>query len=278
MGDDVQLIDEFSYAVETDSLPRVLAIRAIEVMGGQPYLKRLYHEYQAQNLPYEQFWDSAVQLLKLDVHMHGESIQQIPKTGRLVVVANHPYGVLDGIVICWLIAQVRPDFRILINSALCRIPEIEAHVLPISYDPAPETLRANLASRKQARLHLEEGGVLIVFPAGAVSATPRPFARKAVDLDWGTLTGQLVRRTKSPVLPLYFAGQNSQLFQLAYYISPIVRVALIFREVYRRIGKPFHGVVGKIIEFDELEKHLPPQNLVQHLRGRVMALQEKLPF
>ena len=110
--------------------------------------------------------------------------ESIPKTGPLVVVANHPYGVLDGIAICWLVAQVRKDFKILINNVLCRAPEMAAHTLPVDFDATPEALQTNLTSRKQARQTLDAGGVVIVFPAGAISTTPRLLARRAEEVDW----------------------------------------------------------------------------------------------
>ena len=102
-----------------------------------------------------------------------------PQSGPLVVVANHPYGVLDGIAICWLVAQRRKDFKILINSVLCRAREMTDHVLPIDFEPTPQALETNLQSRKLARTHLETGGVVIVFPSGGIATTPKLFSREA---------------------------------------------------------------------------------------------------
>ena len=147
------LIDEFSYASEAHSLPRQLAIRAIELCSGQPYLKRLYRAYQAENLPHTQFWQEVIRRLDLTVELSGADMADMPQTGPLVVVANHPYGVLDGIVICWLVSQIRPDFKILINNVLCRAPEMANHVLPVDFDETPQALQTNLASRKQAKEH-----------------------------------------------------------------------------------------------------------------------------
>ena len=160
------LIDEFSFASPEYSLPRILAIRAIELASGQPRLKRLYRGYQAENLPHSAFWNEAVRLLNLDMRLYGSGFDKIPETGPLVVVANHPYGVLDGIAICWLVAQKRQDFKILINNVLCRAPEIEPHVLPVDFTESPEALATNLSARKQAREILDAGGTVIVFPAG----------------------------------------------------------------------------------------------------------------
>ena len=271
------LIDEFSYASEAHSLPRQLAIRTVELCTGQPYLKRLYRAYQAENLPHSHFWQEVITRLDLTVDLSGADMADMPKTGPLVVVANHPYGVLDGIVICWLVAQIRPDFKILINNVLCRAPEMAAHVLPVDFDETPEALQTNLTSRKQAKEHLDAGGALIVFPSGAISTTPRFFARQAEEIEWAPLVGQLIRKTRAQVLPIYFEGQNSLLFQMASHVSYAMRAALIFHEVRRRVGSRFRGVIGAPLPYTALEPHLPPKNLAAHLQAHVAALRQNLP-
>ena len=271
------LIDEFSYASKGNSLPRNLTIRAVELISGQPQLKRIYTDYQAENLPHDRFWQEVIERLHLDVRLHGEAPAHIPKTGPLVVVANHPYGVLDGIAICWLVAQIRQDFKILINNVLCRAPEMKEHVLPVDFDETPEALETNLASRQQARHLLQAGGVVIVFPAGAISTTPRFMARRAQEIAWAPLVAQLIRKTKADVLPVYFDGQNSLLFQLASHVSYAMRVALIFREVRRRMGSRLDMVIGQTLPYAQLHGHLPPKNLAHYLQNHVDALRRFLP-
>jgi putative hemolysin len=213
----------------------------------------------------------------LDVQFSGAPLSEIPKTGPLVVVANHPYGVLDGIAICWLVSQVRRDFKILINNVLCRAPEMAAHVLPVDFDETREALATNLASRKAARHQLEAGGVVIVFPSGAISTTPRFFSRKAQEFDWAPLIGQLIRKSRAQVLPVYFEGQNSPLFQMASHISATLRIALIFHEVRRRMGAPLRAVIGAPLSFEMLEAQLPPKNLAHFLQNHVDGLRQFLP-
>jgi len=272
-----RLIDEFSYASKTHSLGRILAIRAVESLSGQPFLKKLYRDYQSENLPPESFWGEVIARLKLDLRLHAGSLDNVPQNGPLVVVANHPYGVLDGIVICWLVAQKRKDFKILINSVLCRAREMTDHVLPVDFEPTQAALATNLQSRKLARQHLQEGGVVIVFPSGGIATTPHMFARQAAEEPWAPLVGQLVRRTKASVLPVYFDGQNSALFQWASHISYAMRVALIFHEVRRRIGSPLDMVIGDVLDFDALAPHLPPKKLAHYLQNHVYDLARFLP-
>ena len=270
------LIDEFSYASPDDPLPRKLGIRCVELLTGQPYLKRPYRDFQSTGLPHSKFFDEAVDRLDLRVNWHGFPLNQIPSDGPLIFVANHPYGVLDGIVICLLAARTRGDFKILINSVLCRAPELNDYVLPVDFELTPQAIQTNLASRKTARAHLSMGGSLIVFPAGGISTTRKIFSREALDEDWAPLVGQLIRRTEASVVPVFFEGQNSLPFQLASHVSYALRAALIFREVRRRVGSSLDVVVGEPLTFRDLEPHMPPANLARMLQRHNHDLAEVL--
>ena len=108
-------------------------------------------------------------------------LAKIPETGPVVIVANHPYGVLDGIVISWLVEKVRRDFLVLTNAVLMRAPEVRDFVLPIDFAGTAQATETNVKSRAAARAHLEHGGVVIVFPAGAVSTAPDTFGKQPGD-------------------------------------------------------------------------------------------------
>ncbi len=270
------LIEEFSYADPNDPLYRKIGIRLVEMLTGQPLLKKLYESYQALGLPHHVFFEEAIKLLEVDIRWHGNGRESIPSSGPLILVANHPYGVLDGLAICLLAIQSRGDFKILINSLLCRAPELQSFVLPVDFSGSAEATKNNLASRQAARTHLESGGTLIVFPAGGISTTPTIFSREAKDDDWAPLVGQLVRRTRAAVVPVFFAGQNSYLFQIASHLNYSLRIALIFHEVKRRIGSHLDAVIGDSLSYDELEPHLPPANLARKLQAETHVLAKEL--
>jgi putative hemolysin len=183
--------DAFSYAAPGDPLLKRLLIQLIERMTGRPRLKRLYLDYKAQSAPAD-FWREAIARLKLKLVFDSRPLESWSRQGPLVEVCNHPFGVVDGLVICALVADIRSDFRILTNAVLARAEEIRHHFLPVDFSSDREALKTNFDSRAQARQYLMQGGCLIVFPAGGVSTTPSPRARKAVDASWGVLTAKLI--------------------------------------------------------------------------------------
>jgi putative hemolysin len=269
-------ISNFSYATDEDPKIRRMLIRAIESMSGQPYLKSLYDEHRASPIPGETFWAAAIRMLELKVNWNHVALAHLPRTGPLAVVANHPFGVLDGLIVSYLISQQRDDFIVLTNSVLYQAKEIRPHLLPVDFAETREALDTNLKSRAAAKAHLMKGGCLVIFPAGGASTAPRPWSRHATDSEWKTLTARLIVAAKAPVAPIYFAGQNSRLFQIASHISMTLRLSLFFKEVYDKIGSEIHVRIGEIIPFSDLEG-LGRKEFMERLRKATYALGRGLP-
>ncbi len=272
-------MDDLLFSYVEPSTPRVKrhVIRLIEKATGQPYLKRLYLEQQRVRLATDSFFDNAIRMLNLNVQFEPKSLQNIPSSGAVVIVANHPYGVLDGIVISWLVERVRKDFLVLTNAVLLRAPEIQDYVLAVDFAPTPEAMATNLASRAKARAHLDAGGAIVVFPAGAISTAPDKLGRKpAIDAPWGTFTANLIQRCKAPVVPVWFSGQNSRLFQIASHLSMSLRLSLIFHEVRSRVGTVLPLVIGAPIPYHEISDIKDRQTLMDSLRERTYGLAASL--
>ena len=262
----------FTYADPADPLFKRKLIGLVERVSGQRALKRLYLDNRRRPTPGESFFAACVRQLALDVRYDAAAFAAIPCTGAMVFVSNHPYGVLDGIVLSHLVARVRGDFLVLTNAVLLRAPEIGAHVLPVDFAATPAAQAINIASRARARAHLAQGGALVVFPAGGVSTTPDRLGREpAIDAPWGPLAAQMIQRARATVVPVRFAGQNSRLFQLASHLSQTLRLSLIFHEVRRRIGTRVDVGIGAPIPFADL-KGLDRQALTDRLRATVDAL------
>jgi putative hemolysin len=267
--------DRFSYATEDDPRLKRLLIRAVERMTGQPHLKRLYDEHRINPVPGESFWAAAIRNLKLKVTCNEDALAQLPAAGPLVIVANHPFGVLDGLIISYLTSKIRSDFLVLTNSVLYQADEIREHLLPIDFAETKEALGTNLKSRAAAKAHLIKGGCLVIFPAGGASTVPKPWSKRAVDAEWKNFSARLIVSAKAPVVPVYFAGQNSRLFQIASHISLTLRLSLFFKEVYDKIGSEIQVRVGGVIPYKELE-HLDRKNLMEYLRKATYALGTKM--
>ena len=245
----------------------------MEIATGQQTLKRLYDTHRATPAGCESFWQAAIRLLALDVRFDRTSLDAVPREGAVVIVANHPYGVLDGLVVSWLAEQVRPDFKVLTHSLLLRAPEARPYLLPVDFSGTGEARRTNLASRAAARSHLAAGGCLIVFPAGGISTVPDRLGRGvAVDAPWQPFTAQLIQRARATVVPLRFAGQNSRLFHIASHLSLTLRLSLIFREVKNRIGTAVEVTIGVPVAFADLDRIGERRDLTATLRAMVEAL------
>jgi putative hemolysin len=277
MADSSDALDTFSYASADDPRLKRFIIRIIERMTGQPYLRWLYEDFRANPIPGETFWDSAVRRLELKLVYDASKLAQWPRTGPLVVVSNHPYGVLDGVIICKLVASVRSDFLVLTNSVLYRAEEIRPYLLPVDFAETEEALQTNLKTRARAKAHLTGGGCLVVFPAGGVSTTPTMWHKRAVDTEWKTLTGRLISQAKAPVAPVFFAGQNSRLFQLASHVSMTLRLSLLFKEVHDKIGSEIHMRIGDVIPYAKLATISDRHKIMDHLKDATYALGRDLP-
>ena len=257
----------FSYADPNDPIHRKALIRSIEFVSGQPYLYNIYREYQKNPERWESFWDGCVDLLKLDIDFDEEKIKKIPSEGPLMIVANHPFGVLDGLVICWLTSKIRSKFKVLTHSLLLRASETKDFLLPIDFSENKKAMITNLETRKTARKILDEGGTIVVFPGGTVSTTKRFYNKTALDPSWRNFTSRLIKRSKPTILPLHFTGQNSFLFQTASHISETLRSSLLFHEVKRRINTKVPVIIGDPLNYSDIDENLSNTELSEFLRN-----------
>jgi putative hemolysin len=270
-------IDTFSYADPADPRLKRFFIRVIERITGQPYLKWLYEENRAHPVPGESFWSAAIRKLELKLVYNEDALAAWPKTGPLVIVANHPFGVLDGLIVCEIVSRVREDFRVLTNAVLLRAEEVKEFLLPVDFAETEEALKTNLRTRAEAKAHLMKGGCLVVFPAGGVSTTPTIWHKRAIDTEWKNFTARLISQAKAPVAPVYFAGQNSRLFQLASHISLTLRLSLLFKEVHDRIGSEIELRIGELVPYERLAGINDRQSFMDLLKAITYSLGDTVP-
>ena len=263
----------FSYAASIeDPASRALGV-AIERLSGRRRMERLYRRYRDE--PHgDDFWDEALARMRVCVAPSGPGVSAIPREGPLVVVANHPFGTIDGIALAWAVGRVRGGVKLLAHEALARVPETRPHLLTIDFSEGREVERGNARARAAALAHLRAGGALVVFPAGQVMTTPGPFARRALDAPWGPLTARLVMRSGAAVLPVFIPGQNSRLFQVASHLSQTVRYALLFHETARHVGGRIELRIGRPIPPETTRSSGDAVAVTRMLRARTFALAE----
>jgi putative hemolysin len=265
---------DFTYAHPGQSLFRRSLIRAVETLTGQPKLRRLYLDWAwGDCLPGMPVFSAALRQLRITPHIAAgpEHLQAVPATGGLLLVANHPFGVVDGLTIGHLGMQLRGNVRILTNSLLCRVPEVDPYLLPVDFSGTPEARRLTAETRRQAAALLQAGKVVAVFPAGGVATANKPLTGRAVDAPWHPFIGRLATIPGVTTLPVHFAGQNSRLFQIASHTSYPLRVALIFHETRRRIGRRVELRIGAPVAAADMAK-LDREQVAADLRRRCMAL------
>ena len=262
-----------SYIDPAWSSLRRFVVRCVEGTTGQRKLRAIYRAFRADGGTAEVFWDEFLTRSAIKLDFNRDALSRIPRDGPLLVVANHPYGLVDGFALCWLINQVRPDFKLLINSVLVQAPETRRHLLPLDFSCTKDAQAINVRSRAAARQHLGDGGAVLVFPAGAISTAPDRLGRRpAMDGPWQPIVAQLAQRGRCPVLPVYFEGQNSRLFQCVSHFSVTLRLALMAGEIRRRFGTRVGLTVGDAIAPEDLASFTDRKALAAELCRRTYAL------
>ena len=269
---------DFSYVDPGDPWLKRALIGTLEVLTGRNRIRDLYLAHQAGGWGQGSFFAAAVEALSLELRYDAARLAALPGEGPLLVIANHPFGVLDGIILCALIEKRRMDFLALTNSVLLRAPELRGRVEPIDFSDTGAARRANAASRSRALDHLKGGGCLLLFPAGAMATSPDRLGRQpAADLPWTPYVERLVRASQCRVAPVYFHGQNSRAFQIASHIHVNLRLALFFHEVRRRIGTPFPIEIGEVIDPVAIPFGSDRTEAVAFLREKTLSLGQPRP-
>ena len=232
-----------------------IIIQLTELGTGKIKLRKLYEDYLRENLPPENFWHDAIERLDLRVQAHYHSKNNIPENGRLVVIANHAFGIADGLTICSLISKIRQDYKIITHKVLQGADLIKDKIIPLDFSKNKNALINNIAARKECEEHLRNNGALIIFPSGSVSTKPKlKKGIKAIDREWKQFTSKIIMKTQSPVLPIFFEGQNSELFHVADKIGQVFRYSLMIYELKRRMGKKIDVHIGQRIPFETIKE------------------------
>jgi putative hemolysin len=243
------------------------ALRCL-IPGVGPLLKR-YRSLPPTDCP-ANFANRVLEALDITVRAEGGLPEDLPAAGPLLLAANHPFGGVDGLIVAALFARVRPDLKILANRELCRIAELRSLFIPVDvFGEKGNTI--NVAGLFAAMRHLESGGALAIFPAGAVSHWHSKL-RRIIDPEWHPLIGRLTRTAGATVIPLFFEGRNSILFQAAGCLHPSLRTTLLPREMWRMRKRDVTLHIGTAVKPSLLSALRDDKARTAHLRASCYAL------
>ncbi|MGV8951636.1 MAG: lysophospholipid acyltransferase family protein [Cypionkella sp.] len=266
---------DITYAGSARTRAGQTLIRLLENASGRHSLIRRAAGYEADIAKGRSFWQVIPERYGLSLDITGGSLTNIPTTGPLVLISNHPYGILDGLMLGHMLDARRSEFRLLANAVFRRAEALDRVLLPIDFAESKAALQTNLTSRKTALDLLARGGAIGVFPGGTVSTSAKPFSQP-MDPSWRNFTAKMITKSKATVVPVYFAGHNSRLFQLASHLHSNLRLALLLKEFKARIDEPVRVVIGSPIPTADLAAfQANPAQMMDHLRRLTYALSPK---
>lgn len=236
-------------------------------------LQRAQH-FDAGSYPTSDVWARLFGQFGLRLTVPKGQVANIPTSGPVVLVANHPFGILDGLSLGYLLSQVRPDFQIISHNVFQALPSISPYILPIDFAGDRDAAVQNLAARRAAVHHLKGGGALGVFPGGTVSTGRRVWDRPT-DPAWRTGTAKILLQSRATVVPVFFSGRNSIGFQIASHIHSNLRLGLLISEFKRRMDGPVGLTIGRPIPpmvWSKYEKK--PVRLMAFLREQTYNLSQ----
>lgn len=242
-----------SFAESGSSPTSQRIIRLIEWMTGKVKLLRIANKFEKSGRAVKTtIWEEVVGLMDLDVVCPQEYLNRIPATGPVVMVANHPFGFVDGLVLTSLVSKKRQDLKILTRAFFANVPEIKDNMVAVAFPHDIDAQKRNIAVRKEVMDHLANDGIVILFPAGRV-ATARKIFGPVIEHDWNPFTAKMILKSRARVVPVFFHGQNGFAYQFLQLFSATLRQSLLMHEIWRKLGARIEPVVGAPIERDVID-------------------------
>ena len=237
---------DVSYAHSAQSKLGRAIIRCLENATGRSALLSRSPNLRTNVHSTQNLWHSIMEGYGVTIDIMQGELGYIPVDQPIIVVANHPYGILDGLVMGSVLAQSGANFKIIANDIFSKAREISDKILPISFKNTREAISLNLRTRKNAITHLSHGGAIGIFPGGTVSTSSKLFSQPA-DPAWRSFTAKMIFKSNALVVPIFFDGNTSRIFQIASHLHPNIRAGLLLREFKLRLDKPVRIVIGKPI-------------------------------
>ncbi|KIC34834.1 lysophospholipid acyltransferase family protein [Leisingera sp. ANG-S5] len=242
---------DISYAHSASTRAGRAVIRLMENSTGRLNLIRRAAGYEQEVAAGRDFWTVMAERYGLTLDIAGGALANIPQDKPVILIANHPYGILDGLMMGHILAQTRGDFRILANHVFRKAEDLNKVILPVDFAETREAMQTNLQTRKEALSYLGQGGAIGIFPGGTVSTAARPMGHP-MDPGWRGFTARMIAKSEAVVVPVYFDGHTSRLFQIASHLHATLRMGLLIQEFRKRVDTPVRVVIGEPMGRDVL--------------------------
>ena len=262
-----------SYSNTFPSPWKRFVIRVLEWTTGKITLIRKIRKFEKAGVPEGQpFWSKALVHMGVEIETPADEIARIPAEGPVIIVANHPHGLVDGVVLAEMIGRVRTDYKILTRSLLTGIAEIAQFTIPVPFPHEEDAREKNLEMRRQTMEHLAAGGVIVIFPSGVVASSDTWWG-PAIEREWNPFTAKMIRRSGATIVPIHFAGQNSRAYQIANRVSATIRQGLLLHEVVHALNKPQRPHIGLPFKDEDIKaREDNPRDLMAWMRDVTLAL------
>ena len=247
-------------------------VSSIEILLGRNKIEAVYNNLKDEQFNLTTFFSSALKETKITAKYGLEKLQAVPKTGPLMFVANHPFGVVDGIVLCDMALRVRGDLRIMLHSLLCQDSQLAQFFLPIDFQETKQALKTNIRSKQLALEFLSQDIPVLIFPSGMVSTADKFGFGTVRDAPWTTFAAKIIREARATVVPIFFHGQNSRKFHVASHIGEPFRMAMLVHEAINKFGKTVEIEIGEPLTWERLADRGGRQQLTDYLYQQVQSL------
>ncbi|MGY0219830.1 lysophospholipid acyltransferase family protein [Endozoicomonadaceae bacterium StTr2] len=257
------------------SLPRRVGFGVeplLEKVLGLSELRNLYDSVP-KGLSSADFLDATLQALNIESRITLGDISRIPESGPLVVVANHPFGGIEGVVLAQQLIRRRPDVRVLTNEVLKRIPELDGLFIGVDLFGGSDAKKRNRQAIEEATQWVRDGGALIIFPAGEVSSL-KPSERCVTDPQWRRTAARIIQQTQANVTPVFIEGTNGWPFQMLGLIHERLRTVRLVRELLNKQGRVLQLRIGEPLTPKEYAHLTSTADLTEFLRLNTYLLAE----
>ena len=224
-----------------------------------------------KDLEGQEFFDKLLEELNVKYLAFQEDLAKIPKTGPFILVSNHPLGALDGVIMCKILTEIRPDFKVMGNFLLTKIKPMEPYVISVNPFEKRKEAYSSMSGMREALKHLSEGGCLGIFPAGEVSNKNNEY-NEILDKEWQEPALKLIKKAQVPVVPMYFHAKNSKLFYNVSKIHPDLQTLMIPAEMVNKREKPIKIRIGRPVTPKILNEYETPKELGEFLKKKVYMM------